>query len=107
MNPVLLLGIFSILASSMAIENGGKWYGTKVINPVSETYRKMYRKMYKKMREYSVRFLVRHHYETLKNENIRQNIRNLISKYYDSVYHYYNLTDEERDFIDNITGLLM
>ena len=103
MNPVLLLGIFSIFASSMAIENGGKWGGVKVINPLSKTYEKLY----KKMREYSVRFLVRHHYETLKNENVRQNIRNMISKYYDSIYHYYKLTDEERDFIDNITGLLM
>jgi hypothetical protein len=103
MYSIVLLGVLGLLGSSMAMENRGKIGMMKKINLFSETYEKIS----KRIREYSVRFLVRHHYETLKNENFRQSIQNLISKYYDSVYHYYKLTDEERDFIDNITGLLM
>jgi len=95
--------LFGILISSMAMENNIKWGGIKIFNPLSETYEKIY----KNMREYSVRFLVRHHYETLKNENFRQKMQGLMSRYYDSIYHYYKLTDEERDFIENLTNLLM
>lgn len=63
--------------------------------------------MYVNIREQSVRFLVRKHYHTLKNLTVRQTIQKFMSTYYDTVYQYSKLTDEERDFIDNISGLFM
>jgi len=103
MYSILLLGVLGLLNSSMAMEKGGKWVGIKKFPFFNHTYEKLYRKM----RDYSIRFMVRRHYHTLKNEHVRQKIRILISKYYESVYHYYNLTDEERDFIESVTGLFI
>jgi hypothetical protein len=99
MCPILLLSIIALLCPSMAMENGGNFGFIKKMSLIN--------KIYLNIREESVRFLVRHHYHTLKNENFRQNINKIISKYYDSIYQYYKLSDEERDFIDNITGLLL
>lgn len=67
----------------------------------------IFQHIYWNMREQSVRFLVRNHYTLLKKDSFRQTIQKIVSKYYDSVYQYYSLTDEERDLIDNITGLLI
>jgi hypothetical protein len=67
----------------------------------------IFQHIYWNMREQSVRFLVRNHYTLLKKDSFRQTIQKFVSKYYDSVYHYYSLTDEEREFLESITSLMM
>ena len=98
MYPIIVLtGLFALLNSSMAIGLGGS--SNKNTNRLHN--------LYLHMREHAVRFMFHHHYHVLKNEQLRENINNIISKYYDTVYHYSNLSDEELDFIEAITSLVL
>ena len=63
--------------------------------------------VYRNIHEASVRNLVRKHYDILKNKMYRKVVHRVLSKYYDLTYYYYNLNDNEMDFIDNIRGLIM
>lgn len=58
-------------------------------------------------REYSVRSLVRNHYQILKNESFRKTMNQIISKYYDISYLYYKLNDNDIEIIDTIRGLFI
>jgi hypothetical protein len=63
--------------------------------------------LYHQVREQSVRFLVRNHYAILKNDQFRNFANAIKSMYYESVYYYYKLSDDERDFIESITNLML
>ena len=63
--------------------------------------------IYRNIHENSVRYMVREHYHTLKNKLYRNSLHKLLSIYYDATYYYYNLKDNEMDFLDNIRELLM
>ena len=90
----------SDINKSTAIEgnliNIGKYQKVNLMNEI-----------YARIKEQSVRFLVRHHYHSLKNVSILQKIQKAISTYYDTVYQYSKLTEDEREIIDNISGLFM
>lgn len=63
--------------------------------------------IYRNIHEASVRNLVRKHYDVLKNKMYRKVVHRVLSTYYDLTYYYYNLNDNELDFLDNIRGLIM
>lgn len=98
MYSVILFGILTLCSQCMAIDFAGGAINNKT---------NMLQKIYFHMREQTVRFMFRHNYHILKNEHLRQKINAILSKYYDSIYHYYNLPDEEREFIETITNLIL
>jgi len=63
--------------------------------------------IYRNIHENSVRYMVREHYHTLKHKVYRNTLHKILSVYYDATYYYYNLKDNEIEFLDNIRGLLM
>ena len=101
MNYVIWLNLFSILnICVMAMEYNGGVRNIKIYNNIFEH-------TFKKIRNFTIRFMVRHHYSLLKNEYIKNKINKLVSNYYDSVYHYYKLTDEEREFMEMVIQLFI
>jgi hypothetical protein len=62
---------------------------------------------YRNIHEDSVRYMVREHYHTLKNKVYRNTLHKILSVYYDATYYYYNLKENEMEFLDNIRGMLM
>lgn len=70
-------------------------------------FRNNMNQIYRNVHENSVRYMVREHYHTLKNKLYRNSLHKLLSIYYDATYYYYNLKENEMEFLDNIRGLLM
>ena len=97
MYPIIIFGILTLFTQSMAIDY------TRNNTPRTS----LFHRFYFQMREKTIRFMIHHHYHILKDENIRQKINKIVSKYYDSIYHYYNLSDEERELLENITTLML
>lgn len=75
-------------------------------SPCKQVKNNMY-DIYRNIHEASVRNLVRKHYNILKNKMYRKAVHRVLSTYYDLTYYYYNLNDNELDFLDNIRGLMM
>jgi len=75
-------------------------------SPCKQVKNNMY-DIYRNIHEASVRNLVRKHYDVLKNKMYRKAIHRVLSTYYDLSFYYYNLNDNELEFLDNIRGLLM
>jgi len=65
------------------------------------------KQFYRNIHEKYVRYMVREHYHTLKNKVYRNSLHKILSVYYDATYYYYNLKDNEMEFLDNIRELLM
>lgn len=65
------------------------------------------KQFYRNIHEDSVRYMVREHYHTLKHKVYRNTLHKILSVYYDATYYYYNLKDNEMEFLDNIRELLM
>ena len=69
--------------------------------------RKNINQIYRNVHENSVRYMVREHYHTLKHKVYRNTLHRILSVYYDATYCYYNLKENEMEFLDNIRGMLM